>query len=429
MTTIPAHTHSLFGRQTTSAGGHTCPAGPAGPQGIPGPAGPAGPRGYTGAPGPTGPAGATGSQGPAGPVDPTLADRLTALEARVTALEPVPEPPPPPPPPPATRPFPAPVTTQTVRVPSSIDPTGQTDVTDALNAWIRTVPNGSVIEFPTGGIYRLGSALDLNHRQHTIIAGNDSILRMGNPGWLEAQSLVQAFGAWDLAIYNLHLVGGCPTPGIYTRGKEGAHGFRIVLGTCIEIAGCSVRDTWGDGANTDFWTDGVWMHDSDVIYTGRCGIAILSGRNVLIEYNTYDHNGGMVFDIEPYEAAGGADGVRFVDNTSLYQGASRDFHLPYGAEDYFFAANGGGAGIRDIEISRNRITGTMKGIVAVTGVGPDGIPWRFRDITIEDNVATDPADGPLIRLAHIDGLTVRGNVQPLTSGALASITDCPDVTT
>jgi hypothetical protein len=34
----------------------------------------------------------------------------------------------------------------------------------------------------------------------------------------------------------------------------------------------------------------------------------------------------------------------------------------------------------------------------------------------------------VLMFAHIDGLTVTGNVQPLTSGSLASITDCTGVT-
>jgi hypothetical protein len=32
-------------------------------------------------------------------------------------------------------------------------------------------------------------------------------------------------------------------------------------------------------------------------------------------------------------------------------------------------------------------------------------------------------------MAHVDGLTLTGNLQPLTRGVLASITDCTGVTT
>jgi len=33
----------------------------------------------------------------------------------------------------------------------------------------------------------------------------------------------------------------------------------------------------------------------------------------------------------------------------------------------------------------------------------------------------------VLNFAHIDGLTVTGNVQPLTSGSLAAISDCTNV--
>jgi hypothetical protein len=396
---------------TSSAGSHTHTY-----SAVAGPTGPAGPAGAKGATGPQGIPGPAGATGPAGPTDPTLAARIDALEARVAALEaPVV--------PPLVRPFPVPVTTQTVAVPASIDATGATDVSAALNAWVAAQPNGSVLAFPAGATYLLSTALVIDGRKHLVLQGNGATLRSAG-GWVEANSVVQAFGVSDIAIRDLTIAGATPTPGIFTPGKEGAHGIRMVVGGHVEIAGCTIRDTYGDGMNTDYWTDGVWAHDNLVAYTGRCGFAILSGRNILIERNTFDHNGGMVFDIEPYEAPGGADTVTFRDNVSLYQGNSRDPFLPYGPEDYFFAANGGGAGIRNVTFSGNRITGVMKGIIAVTGGTP---AWRFTNIVVNDNIATVPTAGPVIRLAHIDGLTVTGNVQPLTSGTLASITDCTGV--
>jgi hypothetical protein len=167
------------------------------------------------------------------------------------------------------------------------------------------------------------------------------------------------------------------------------------------------------------------MHDSRCTYTSRCGFAIFSGRNIVIERNTYDHNGGMPLDIEPYEADGGADTVRFINNTSLWQGNSRDPSLPYGPEDYFFGANGGGGGIYNITISGNTLVrGIFKGILRIPGTG-----LRYRNIVITNNTATgDTVAGPTVTLAHIDGLTVTGNRVSLSSGQIASITDSTGVT-
>src|SRR4029079_18137256 len=86
-----------------------------------------------------------------------------------------PEPPPPDPPP--TRPFAAPTTTQTVTVPSSIDGTGATDVSTAFATWIATVPNGSVVSFPSNKTYKfVGNAIRLQNRHHLVFEGNGSVI-------------------------------------------------------------------------------------------------------------------------------------------------------------------------------------------------------------------------------------------------------------
>jgi hypothetical protein len=117
--------------------------------------------------------------------------------------------------------------------------------------------------------------------------------------------------------------------------------------------------------------------------------------------------------------------VRFINNTSLYQGNSRDYSQPYGPEDYFFGANGGGRGIYNITISGNTLVrGIFKGILRIPGAG-----LRYRNIVITNNTATgDATSGPTIWLDHIDGLTVTGNRVPLTAGQIASINDSTGVT-
>ena len=53
---------------------------------------------------------------------------------------------------------------------------------------------------------------------------------------------------------------------------------------------------------------------------------------------------------------------------------------------------------------------------------------RRQNVVFTNNTLAVTASGPVLRFAHIDGLTVTGNVQPLTSGVLASITDSTGVT-
>jgi hypothetical protein len=50
------------------------------------------------------------------------------------------------------------------------------------------------------------------------------------------------------------------------------------------------------------------------------------------------------------------------------------------------------------------------------------------NIVFTNNSSTVKGYGPILRFAYIDGLTVTGNVQPLSGGSLTSITDSTSVT-
>jgi hypothetical protein len=76
--------------------------------------------------------------------------------------------------------------------------------------------------------------------------------------------------------------------------------------------------------------------------------------------------------------------------------------------------------VRDVTVSGNTVTGAS--LLTVIDLA------RRQNITFTNNRSSVTAAGPVLRLAHIDGLTVTGNVQPLSSGVLASITDSTGVT-
>ncbi len=90
-----------------------------------------------------------GSNGGSDAQAPTAAPTAAPTPAPTAAPTPAPTPPS------GSRPFPAPVTTRTVSVPTSIDATGSSDVSAALNAFIKSVPDGSIIAFRAGTTYRL----------------------------------------------------------------------------------------------------------------------------------------------------------------------------------------------------------------------------------------------------------------------------------
>jgi len=57
-----------------------------------------------------------------------------------------------------------------------------------------------------------------------------------------------------------------------------------------------------------------------------------------------------------------------------------------------------------------------------------GTNYGWMRVVFTNNTASLSVTGPALVFSHIDGLTVTGNVQPLKSGVLASITDSTGVT-
>ena len=78
-----------------------------------------------------------------------------------------------------------------------------------------------------------------------------------------------------------------------------------------------------------------------------------------------------------------------------------------------------GSVVNGVTISGNTVTG--KSLLTVIDLA------RRKNIVFTNNRSTVTTAGPVLRFAHIDGLTVTGNVQSLSSGVLASITDSTSV--
>jgi hypothetical protein len=355
------------------------------------------------------------------------ADQTFTTSSPIPSILPTPVPTPttapmPVPPTPGGRPFVAPVTARTVTVPSSVDATGGSDASAALNAFVASVPDGSVIAFKAGGTYRLDSGIRFANRHNLVFEGNGATLRPTGQTDSHGNS---AFALWnwntDIIIRNITIVGQNSRPGVYNSStNENRAGVLIYGGSRIELANVTVLNPWSDyvmiGATVtssgETPADSVWIHDSTMTGSGRMGIAAVTVTHLLIERVTFDLTAWVVLDIEPNSAAEEVGWVTFRDN-AIKRGGS---NLPG-----FVSARGGTGAwdAHDITITGNRTDGTL-----ATDI--DHIARR-RNVVFTNNTAARSAAGPVLHLAHIDGLTVGGNVQPLSSGSLAAITDSTGV--
>jgi hypothetical protein len=284
--------------------------------------------------------------------------------------------------------------------------------------FLATVPDGSMILFTAGGVYRMDRGLRFSDRHDLIFEGNGAILRSnGVSACARDCSLFYLLeDNTRIVIRDFNLVGNSPTPGIFLDSWQHASGITIVGGSDVEIANVTVSGVGGDGLTLSgvapAWPDAISFHDSHVISSGRMGVAVVAGRNVTVQRVQFDTVAYGVFDIEPNDTTQGASGIRFLDN------AAGTWTHEFG---FFFAANGApGAAVADVTVSSNTITRSPLTTSVTVG--------RRQDIVFTSNTSTLPAAGPVLRFAHVDSLMVTGNVQPLTSGVLASITDSTGVT-
>ena len=300
-----------------------------------------------------------------------------------------------------------------IAVPSTIDATGATDVSAALISLVGSVPDGSTIVFKAGGVYRLNAALKFAHRHNLTFEGNGATLKAGG-GTTEASSLFwlgsYLGGNTGIVIRNFTLVGNSTTPGVYQGGREGAHGVLVDDGSTIDVSNVTVRGVWGDCLYVGGWADTVSFHDSTCESNGRNGVTITSGSNVTVQRVAFNKSGYTTLDIEPNVSSEGARNIRFLDNTAGTWTNS------------FVSAEGAAGSVVDgVTISRNTVTGAS----LVTAIK---LSTGRQNIVFTGNTGRVAAWGPVLRFAYIDGLTVTGNVQPLTSGSLASITNSTNVT-
>ena len=322
----------------------------------------------------------------------------------------------------ANRPFPVPVTTQTISFPSTIDTTGATEVSQALNNFIATVPDGSIISFKSGGTYLLKQGIQIANRKNLIFEGNNSTLKIISSA-LATDQLASEFvlghqygGSWangnsNITIRNFTLIGNDPTPGTFTSGQEGQANLEITGTNNVEISNVTGSAAPGDFAFFE-GVNGAWLHNSHAISAGRNGVSVISGTNVTAENSAFDKSGYLVFDDEPNDSTEASTNIIFRNNTATSWGAE------------FAAVEGShtGAPINGVTIDGNTITSG-----ALLTVVDNGGTARMKNIIFTNNVSKVTGAGPILIFAHVDGLTVTGNTQPLSGGSLTSISDSTGV--
>lgn len=318
---------------------------------------------------------------------------------------------------PAPTPKPTPTPTPTpiagIPVPSSIDATGHSDVTTALAAFLNAQPANTTVVFPSTAIYTVSSALKLGGRVGLDLEGNGATIRSTATGTNENFSVFyfQTFPGTNTndSVHGFKLIGSDPTPGTFVGGKEGQMGVLVDGGKGFDIANNTFSSSWGDAVEVNSGASNVHVHDNVILSAGRNAISVIWGNHVEFDHNQVTGVGYVVFDVEPNTSSEPSSFISIHDNASGSW------------SDAWFAVDGSntGAVISDISVLNNTSVG--KSLLTVINASTG----RKQRISVSGNVSNVAAGGPVFRFAHIDGLLASGNVEPLSSGSLYSVTDCP----
>lgn len=309
-------------------------------------------------------------------------------------------------------------TGKVVEVPASIDRTGRTDVTNALNDVLARLAPGTTLRFPAGARYRVEGSLVLPQRERVTIEGNGATLfattvgparpnahapSVLKPHWPRKRVHLFVNGGSDITIRGLTIVGANPRAGMadeaYVEDLEAQHGIELVGVRRALVDRVRVSDTYGDLIAVTGGSDSVTIRGSLLERSGRQGITVNHGYNVLIESNAMKDIRRSAFDLEPPGTKTEVRNVRIRNNL-------------IGEIRLTFVASLGRGPVNDVYVEGNVLVDQP---INVTVRAPEGT--RRRNFQITGNRSDDPVGSPvaLMRFQRVDDIVVRGNVQPFDS--------------
>lgn len=203
--------------------------------------------------------------------------------------------------------FALPVTTQNVTIPS-VDKTGATDVSGALQSWVNSAPSGAIWTF-TPGTYRIDRALYIYGKNNVIIEGQGVTLKTnGGANISDSAFVLDQPANSHLTIRNFTLDGDNPyvgTVNAYQADQQSAEGVASYHDqSFIELTNLTITDQWGHGVyfgtdgNTSHVAKNVWIHDNTIDGTGLYGVVFAKMDTAWVERNQLIDIGGSPLGFE-----------------------------------------------------------------------------------------------------------------------------------
>ncbi len=323
-------------------------------------------------------------------------------------------------------------------VPTSIDSTGATDVTAALQAWVASVPDGTslvpnVLRF-NGGTYRVQTMLNVTSRNNlTFDCSTPTALKWTTPVTLsgtmyvgnDSLRLLRFGDCKNITLKSLTLLGASPMPATgdgFKPWENVQHMHTLCVSRCenmvidgvtIDMSGGGDGINWGN-ENSGFRSTGT-IRNCTIRNAHRCGIAVVGSGGLTVANTLIERIGAWPVDLEPNTFESGnyntvLDTVTFGSQAGLVErpallafAGSKDGH---GECVGLTIRNSKAVGRRfDIRLNSHDYSGTYP------------YPLRIKTVRLENNTADSGGVG---EMCQVDGLDVVGNNFPVT------VRDCTD---
>jgi parallel beta-helix repeat protein len=225
-------------------------------------------------------------------------------------------------------------TTSTVhQLPTSIDRTGATDVSSAINAFIASVPDGSTIVFPALSRYRIEGAVLIGARHNLVIDGagatffattNGSTAKPAGPNavqqnWPRHRDQWLVYDSSNITVRNLVIHGPNPNGGTaddaYVLAYEAQAGFEFYNTTNSVLEDCTISYTYGDLVYVGNHASNDTITGCNLSSSGRQGITVAYASTIVIQRNALQNIRRSAVDLEPFTGTWGVTNVWIVYNT------------------------------------------------------------------------------------------------------------------
>ncbi len=252
------------------------------------------------------------------------------------------------------------------------------------------------------------------------------------PDWPDRRTHLNLLGNVNLVVANLHIEGGKSVPG-YDPDYAFQHGIAISgRSDGLQIENVSVDRVWGDFVNfsSHYSSDSkVTTHPQNVTIenshfglsgpnmgSGRIGITIDDGGNLLFQNNVFQYSSRSAIDIEPVSNRALLQNITFQNNTfgphSLHLFANHAYDSANPTINGFYFRNNNLVG------SPLDVDSVAPDLSAINANDPATFHrhnYQFVGNTSDTMMATGTCPGPndAMRFYGIDGLVVVNNVAPV----------------